>query len=408
MLLFNNTYTATLGINKKIVVTQEPDIINYILKDNHKNYNKSFLTSDKVGGFFGKGLLFANGNYWLQQRRLIQPSFHKQKIEGLYAIMVQSIESFLASFPTGKSVDVYPQMHQLSFNILIQSLFDIKIPAPIMQELNQLFFDLQNFLLKDINQPYQKLFYPLNGAKKKQLNNAKRFREIFINIIEQRRKSNQIYNDLLDMLLHSKYEDTGLTMTTQQIVDEVVILIFAGHETTANTLSWLLHLLATHNNITHELRAALQSHTTYDSFNNPLLKATLNETMRLYPAAWMTDRVAIEAGTVNGFEFPSKTVFIAFFFGMHRDKKLWDAPNSFIPQRFIDDEKLVKSKNFYPFGAGPRMCIGFHFAMAEMSFFVHLFLQKFEFEATDQVPEMMPLITLRPNKVCLNIKLKKV
>jgi cytochrome P450 len=126
--------------------------------------------------------------------------------------------------------------------------------------------------------------------------------------------------------------------------------------------------------------------------------------MRMYPAAWMTERVAIEDDQFGDYHYPKGTIIIPFFFGLHRDKSIWKDELKFYPERFIEDNKISKSKNYFPFGAGPRMCIGNNFAMAEMSFFIHAFLKRFQIHATAQIPDMKALITLRPNKVILNIK----
>ena len=355
---FSGTYSAALRTNRKIILTKNPNFINYILKENQRNYKKSELATERAVELFGKGLLFSNGDYWLRQRRLIQPAFHREKLQGLYGIISKSIDDFLLKFPTGESVDIYPLVQQLSFNVLIQSLFDIKLSSPIMEELSQIFTELQDFLITDINQPFRRFFYPFTGTKNSQLKKAKRLREIFTGIINERKASNESYTDLLDMLLKSKYEDTGEAMTNGQIVDEVVILIFAGHETTANTLSWLLYLLSANKEVLQKLTASFDESTIYECLNNEYLKATIDEAMRLYPAAWMTERVAIE-----------------------------------------DDEFEE-----FPFGAGPRMCIGNNFAVVEMSFFIFSFLKKFRINSTGQIPEMKPLLTLRPDKVLLHIQ----
>ena len=401
---FSGTYSAALGINRKLILTQNPDFINYVLKENHRNYNKSELATERAVEFFGKGLLFSNGDYWLKQRRLIQPAFHREKLQGLYNIIVKSIDEFLLTFPIGERIDIYPLMHQLSFRIIIQSLFDIKLSPQIMEELSMIFTELQDFLIKDINQPLRKFFYPFTGTENIQLKKAKRLREIFIGIITERRATDKNYTDLLDMLLNSRYEDTGEAMTNDQIVDEVLILIFAGHETTANTLSWLLYLLSANKEIVQRLTRSFNDITINECLNNDYLKATINEVMRLYPAAWMTERVAIEDDEFNGFSFPKNTIIIPFFWGLHRDKNLWTNALDFDPERFMSDAKVAKSKNYFPFGAGPRMCIGNNFAMAEMSFFVFSFFKRFQINSTGQIPDMKALITLRPDKVLLNIQ----
>jgi cytochrome P450 len=401
---FSGTYTANLGVNRKLILTQDPGFINYILKENHKNYKKSELSTESAVKLFGNGLLFSNGDYWLRQRRLIQPAFHKQRIQGLYDIVIKSVNDFLPSFPTGESIDIYPLINRLSFNILIKSIFDINISSPVMDELSRIFSDLQDFLIKDINQPLRRLFYPLTGAQSVTLKKAKRLKEIFGAIISQRKSGNGQYADLLEMLLTSKYEDTGEAMTEAQILDEVLIIIFAGHETTANTLSWLLYLLASHPAVCKKLTDLFSEITIGECLNNEYLKATINEAMRLYPAAWMTERVAIEEDEFGKFSFPKNTIIIPFFFGLHRDKGLWQDALAFKPERFIDDAKSAKPKNYFPFGAGPRMCIGNNFALMEMSFFLYTFLKEFQIKPTGQIPAMKALITLRPGKVILGIK----
>lgn len=402
MVAFSGTYSAVLG-NRKLILTQNPEFINYILKENHRNYNKSELAT-RTAKFFGNGLLFSNGDYWLKQRRLIQPAFHREKLKGLFNLMIKSIDVYLLEFPIGKNIDIHPLAQQISFNILIQSLFDIKLPYQTMEEMRQIFTELQDFLIKDVNQPLHRFFYPITGTENAKFKKAKRLREILLEIILKRKKSKKQYDDLLDMLLNSKYEDTGETMSNEQIVDEVLILIFAGHETTANTLSWLLYLLSTNKETTQKLTDSFHDSTIHECLNNEYLKATINEAMRLYPAAWMTERVAIEDDKFEDYSFPKNTIIIPFFFGLHRDKKLWNKELNFVPERFLINNKVTKLKNYFPFGAGPRMCIGNNFAIAEMSFFIFSFLKKFKIEATGQIPEMKPLITLRPDNVILNIK----
>ena len=402
--IYSDSYTASLKRNKKIIITQNPDFINYILKENHKNYKKSKLSTESAARFFGKGLLFSNGDYWLRQRRLIQPAFHTEKLQRLNNIIIKSIDDFLITFPTGESIDICPIIHRLSFSILIKSLFDINLSSQIMDEISQIFSDLLGFLIKDTNQPFRRLIYPITGEKNETLKRAKRLREIIGEIVRERKSENKNYSDLLDMLLNSKYEDTGASLSEEQIIDELLIIIFAGHETTANTISWLLYLLSSNMEKLQKLTASLNSISILETVSNEYVKASINEAMRLYPAAWMTERVAIEDDQFGKFSFPKNTIIIPFFFGLHRNKNLWDEALKFKPERFITDPKIFKSKNYFPFGAGPRMCIGNNFAMTEMSFFLYLFLNKFEINATGQIPEMKPLITLRPSKIILSIK----
>lgn len=403
---FSDTYISTLGYKRKMIITQNPIFVNYVLKENHKNYQKSELSTKKAVALFGNGLLFSNGEYWLKQRMLIQPAFHKEKLQNLYAIIIKNIDESFSLFPNEKEVDVYPLIYQMSFNILIKSLFDIEFTKTEIDELNENFTALQNFLLVDINNPLKKITYPFTGEKKNILNKVTNLRNKFRLIIKERKQNKKSFSDLLDMLLSSTYEDSGLPMNEEQVIDELIILMFAGHETTANTLSWLLYLIANNTKIQDELIEVCKHIETLDSLNNEFIKATTNEGMRLYPAAWMTDRVAIEDDVFEEYSYPKGTIIIPFFFGLHRHKNNWENASSFSPKRFLKDNTLTKSKNFFPFGAGPRMCIGNNFAMAEISFFLHAFFRKFKLEATKQQPVMKPRITLRPDKIILKLSLQ--
>jgi cytochrome P450 len=364
MVVFSGTYCVSLGKNMKIIITQNADFINHVLKENHKNYKKSVLSTDRAAKLLGNGLLFLNGEYWLKQRRLLQPAFHREKIQGLYNIVIKTNNDFLLNFPTGENIDVYPLLHQLSFNILIKSLFDIEIPLQTMEEIGELFTEIQDFLVRDTNQPLRKILYPFTRAKTNIFKKADRLREIFKGIVCQRKSDNKDYADLLDMLLNSKYEDTGETMSEEQIIDELIILVFAGHETTANTLSWLFYLLATNAEVLQNLTASLVHTSVYDALQNEYLKATINEGMRLYPAAWMTERAAINDDGFAEFSFPKDTIIISFLFGLHRDEKYWNEALQFTPERFLPEVQSIKSRNFFPFGAGPRLCIGNNFAIS--------------------------------------------
>jgi cytochrome P450 len=401
---FNGTYSPSLSPSRKAIVTQHADFINYMIRENHRNYKKSDYFGKSSIEFFGNGLLFSNGDYWLRQRRLIQPAFHKEKLQALYHLIIKTIDDYLVKIPIGKSVDVYPLMHDLAFNVVVNSLFDINLSSEKLQSIAKLFTDIQQFFVKDTSVPARRVLYPFTQEKKKYLKKAAKLREEFIAIIKERKQSGESRNDLLDMLLNSRYEDTGEPMTETQILDEAMILIFAGHETTANALSWLLYSVAAHKPVQEKLKTAIANGPVILSWQNDYIKACINETMRLYPPAWILERAAVGEDSFGEYRYPKGMLMISFIYGLHRDKKFWQNPDVFYPERFIEQPDLVKSKYFYPFGAGPRMCIGNNFAMAEMSFFVHRFFSKYIVNITTQIPKKVPLLTLRPDAVVLEIK----
>jgi cytochrome P450 len=406
MIRYQGTYSGfLLGIGK-FIITENPEFIQYILKDNHTNFQKSELSTKTAARLFGRGLLFSNGSPWLKQRRLIQPAFYHSKIQGFYEIIASTVQDFIKGFPTGENVEIYPLMRRLSFTILIHSIFDLELSNKTISELSESFTEMQDYLLKDINEPLRKFFYPLNRADRVILQKSNRIRKILKVIIDQRKSEGGIHNDLLDMLLNSTYEDTGAGMDEEQMIDEILGLLFAGHETTANTLSWILYLLSRQPVITDRLKSSIEKTDILESPQNEFITAVISEGMRLYPAAWMTERVVLRDDRFNGFDIPKGTIVIPFFYGLHRNKNLWENASDFNPDRFISGNATVtrKTKNFFPFGAGPRMCIGNNLAMVEMAFILHELLSKFEIVATDEIPEMWALITLRPRNLHLGIK----
>ena len=186
-------------------MTEDPDFIQYVLKDNHTNYQKSELSTKTAARLFGNGLLFSNGQFWLKQRRLIQPGFHQSKIQGLYGIIISTARNIISGIPSGENIDIYSQMHKLSFSVLIHSLFDINLSAQTISDLSQGFTDLQDFLLKDVNEPFRKLLYAFSGADRMVLGKSKKIKDILKEIIARRKEDGGTHNDLLDMLLNTRY-----------------------------------------------------------------------------------------------------------------------------------------------------------------------------------------------------------
>ncbi len=405
---FGDSYSVSSGISGRMILTQDPEFIDYVLRKNQKNYSKSRMVTEKLGRFIGNGLLTSNGAYWLRQRRLIQPGFHIQKIQGLYGIMKQTIDDFLRDFPTGDQVDIYPLMNRLAFNVVVNTLFDIDLPSESIKVLSRFISEVQEFVITDIRQPHKSWWFQLSGEVAKNKRKAEHTREILRNIIHQRQASGTKFNDLLDMLLDARYEDTGEAMSEEQILDEILILFIAGHETTGNTLTWTLSLLASHPEELNKLLEATRNSSIQETVTNARLLAVINESMRLYPPAWVSDRVALEDDSFNGFSFPRGTIIALYYYGLHRSKRYWKHPESYNPTRFLTDEgDKERSKIFFPFGGGPRLCIGNNFAMAEMALFIHSFVHNFDLHPTPVVPVAVPLITLRPKGVVLKVERRK-
>lgn len=404
MAKFDGTYSIAMGLSSPIILTQDPAFISYVLKDNQRNYQKSGFAVERAVKYLGNGLVFSDGEYWRRQRRLIQPGFHRQKIVYLGANVLNTIQTNLPDFPTGDQIDICPTINMMTFKILVKSLFDIPISPKIMELFNRGFGDLQDFLIQDINNPLRRLLYPFNGKERKAIAQVKEIQTLYLDIIQERKKNKGEFADILDMLLNSRYEDNGEAMNNKQMIDELIIFLSAGHETTANTLAWILYLLAANPEVQEKLYQLVVDKPIESVANHVYMQAIIQEGMRLYTTTWSTQRVAKEADTFGDYSYPKGTVIVPFFFGLHRDENLWENALQFQPERFIDGEKLAKYKNFFPFGAGPRMCIGNHFALMEMAYFLGEFVKTYKIDTSAQVPNAEALITMSPDQVVLKVE----
>lgn len=400
---FNGTYSVHLGLTR-FIVTEDPEFVEYVLKTNHKNYHKSPLQSKQLGRFLGKGLLTSNGEFWLKQRRLIQPGFHMDKIHGLYNIIQDTVNEFLKTLPSGKDIDVYPLMNKLAFQLVINTLFNIEVSEERRNLLNRFINETQAFVIKDIRQPHKSWWFRLSGEMKHNLGQAQAARGIISELIRERQKSGEKRNDLLDMLLDARYEDTGGPMSEEQMIDEILVLIIAGHETTANAMAWSLYLLANNPGEYDALKESTQGLGLRETVMSEALNNVVKESMRLYPPAWISDRISLEEDHFRSYSFPRDTIIVLFYYGMHRNSAHWQNPEQFIPSRFAranSDKEKVKA--YYPFGAGPRLCIGNNFAMAEMTIFLQAFIHQFTVKPGSEPPRLNALVTLKPDKILLEL-----
>lgn len=399
---FGDTFSLQIGRGKHVILSRDNDVALHILQQHQKNYRKSELQTKFISKYLGRGLLTANGDFWLRQRRLIQPAFHKQKMNQLVGNMRRTIWLELADLPQDKAVAVFPIMNRLAFNVVAKSLFQLSAIESKMERLKVIIHDVQEFLIKEIRTPYKAIWYKLSGQVKKHQLMALETDAIIRDIIEQRLKSGSKPNDLLDMLLETRYEDTGQPMDTQQLIDEIKILFIAGHETTANALTFTLHLLGNHPEIQQKMfeeLVAIESQTQdvveqlqKMSYTN----AVINESMRLYPPAWITDRENITDDTLLGYHIKKGTLIGVSFYELHRNPNYWENPERFNPERFLGEQKKQSMQYFYPFGAGPRMCIGMGFAMYEMGLALSFIVGKYQIKSSSPTIPINPLITLKP------------
>lgn len=397
-----DTFSVRIGRTKHLILSRDIDIAQYILQKNHKNYHKSELQTVYLSKYLGKGLLTSDGEFWLKQRRLIQPAFHKEKMNQLVGNMDQIITSELSELVEEKPVDLFPVMSQLAFNVVAKSLFHLSISEEKLDRIKFIIEEVQNFLIKEIRLPHKSWWFRLSGQVKKNFELSLENNNIIQEVIDRRIASNEDSNDLLQFLMDTRYEDTGEAMSVTQLIDEIKILFIAGHETTANALTFTLYLLAKHPEIQEKVFQeiiAIESET--DDVLEQLQKMTytnavINESMRLYPPAWITDRQNIDDDSLANYHIRKNTLIGVSFYELHRNAKYWDNPEVFNPERFLGEQKKISLQYFYPFGAGPRMCIGTGFAIYEMDLTLFNIIKKYNVMPVSQDIQFNPLVTLKP------------
>ncbi len=414
---YGPTYASYLGGAERIIYTADPGLIQYILQKNQKNFGKSRLQTKVLSRFAGKGLLTVEGDYWRQQRRLIQPGFHKEKLSGLVTIMVSVIDAQLnlleAKFAKQPVVNISEEMMDMAFQIVAKSLFNTYTEAEELKKLSNNITDIQRFVIKQVRQPFKIPWYYLSGQFRDADQTARDTRKILQDFINTRRQETVEHHDLLDMLLSARYEDTGEGMTDTQLVDESLIFFSAGHETSANALAWTWYLLAEHPEVVTKIRAEIKTvlgdraPAFMDLPNLAYTMQVVQESLRLYPPAWIMDRIALEDDEYKGLKIPKGTMIFPFIYGVHRLSDYWENPDTFDPDRFEKSKMKERAAfSYLPFGGGPRMCIGVNFAYMEMQLVLVQTLRRMSFELVNKeavIPQ--PLITLRAAD---GIKVKKV
>lgn len=399
---FGDSFSIRIGKSRHIILSRDNDVAQYILQKNQKNYYKSKFQSVYLSKYLGKGLLTVDGEFWLKQRRLIQPAFHKQKMNQLVDNMKLTIVSELKEIVVDKQVDLFRAMSEVAFNVVAKSLFQFSIEEEKLNRIKYIIEAVQNFLIKEIRLPHKAWWFSISGQVNKHLELAKENDAIIRGIIEERVASQNEVNDLLNMLLETRYEDTGDGMSIEQLIDEIKILFIAGHETTANALTFTLQLLGSHLDVQQKVfEEILKVESESDNVVEQLQKMTyinavLNESMRLYPPAWITDRQNVEDDVLGKFNIKKDTLIGVSFYELHRNPKYWDNPNQFNPDRFLGEEKKHSMQYFYPFGAGPRMCIGAGFAIYEMCLAISYIVKKYKIVSVENTVKFNPLITLKP------------
>lgn len=396
---------------RNLLLVAHPDMVRRVVQENVRNYEKRY---GQIGDLLGNGLVTSNGEQWLQQRRLMQPAFHHQRIAGFVAAMVAETERFMQRWSEAaqqqRPIDASAEMMHLTQAIIVRTMFSGDLGGD-GERIGNAFTEV---LAHVVGRSFQVVKPPADWSTpaNRRYRAALAFLESTVyGMIEGRRRSGERPNDLLSMLLDAQDADTGAVMDDRQIRDEVMTIFFAGHETTASTLAWALALLSTHPTIRRRLEAEYEqvlggrTPTLADLPQMPYNRAVIDEVLRLYPPGWLFSRYALADDQLGEYHIPAGSVLSISPFVLHHLPEFWEHPEGFDPERFLPERSANRHKFAYlPFLSGPRKCIGDGFALIEMQLVLPMLLQRFQLSAIPGRP-VHPVArgTLRPSPVWLTV-----
>src|SRR5215467_5786659 len=387
-------------VNFRNIFINHPDLIEEVLVGHPRRYVKGrVLRANRH--VFGEGLLTSEGEFWLRQRRLVQPSFHRARINAYADTMVHYTQHMLESWRSGDERDVHQEMMRLTLRIVAKTLFDADVArdAKEVGKLLEVLLELGANFRRTLFVPHW-VPTPANLRIKREIAYIE---GILYRIISERRASGRDTGDLLSMLLHAQ-DDDGSRMTDKQLRDETITLFLAGHETTASTLSWTWWLLGQNPRVEAKLHAELDTilggrPPSFDDLAKlPYTGNVVTESLRLYPAAWGLARIAVEDHEIAGYPVRKGMGVAMAQWVVHRDSRWYSKPEEFLPERWEGDfQKTLPRFAYFPFGGGPRQCIGNSFAQMEAALILATIAQKFRIRLAPGHP-VVPLasITLRP------------
>ena len=401
---FGDVAYLKIGPRHGYLITNPADV-RHVLQDNAANYRKSPLY-DKLRQSLGNGLLTSEGAFWLRQRRIAQPAFHRQRIAALAGTMAGAVREMAVDWAAiasaGQPVDIGDEMMRLTRTVVLRTLLGADL-GPFTTGIDRAW--------KVMNEHIGDSFWSLGVTDGWPTPRNRRFqaaRAVLRGAVEyairQRRAQPSGGDDLLSMLMDARDEDTGESMTDEQLRVEVTTFLLAGQETTSLALTWTFYLLSQHPAIRERLEAELDGalggrEPAYEDLPNlPFTRRVIDEAMRLYPPAWGFSRQALGDDELGGYRLPRGWLAFLMPYVLHRHPAYWPDPDRFDPDRFLPERSADRPKFAYlPFGAGPRQCIGNQFALLEAHLSVATLAQTYRLHLVAGHPvEPWPLITLRP------------
>lgn len=379
-----------------------PRLAEHVLVTNVKNYVKQTRGYDMLRIALGNGLVTSEGSFWKRQRRIAQPAFHRERLAGFGEVMTRAASEMVDAWEPGAQFDFAHEMMRCTLRIVGETLLSSDVTNDADGVGVALTVALEHLIRRTL--------YPLAPPEWVPTSENRSFKKamaqldaVVLGVIAERRNGGVPKHDLLAMLMESRDPETGEGMTDEQLRDEVMTIFLAGHETTANVLSWAMVLLGTHpeveGKLLEEARSVLQGRapTMADVGRLPYSLHVIKEAMRLYPPVWTLGRTVVEDEVVDGWLLKKGALVFVSPWALHRHPDYWDAPLEFRPERWTVDDPRRAHGTYLPFSMGQRKCIGDSFALVEAQLVLITILQRMKVTlAADQTFEPEPLITLRP------------
>jgi cytochrome P450 len=396
-----------------IFFINHPDTVRDVLVTNNRNFTKS-RGLEMAKRFLGEGLLTSEGEFHRRQRRLAQPAFHHKRIPAYADVMAEYGARRRARWQDGETLDIAQEMMSLTLGIVGKALFDADVEGEA-REIGEALTDIMH-MFDRITTPFPWLLELLPLPSNFRFARARaRLDETIYRIINERRSTGEDRGDLLSMLLlATDTEGDGTGMSDRQLRDEAMTIFLAGHETTANALTWTWYLLSEHPEVEARLHAEIDSvledklPTAEDFSRLPYTEMVLAEAMRLYPPAWAIGRRAIADYQIGEYTVPARAIILMSPYVMHRDPRFYPEPARFAPERWTTEAREARPKfAYFPFGGGPRVCIGEGFAWMEGVLLLATIAQAWRMRlAPGQRVAPRPMITLRA-KNGIHMRLEK-
>lgn len=390
---------------RTLYLFSHPDLAEEILVKQSDRFVKVYDPQRPTGLalVLGNGLVTSSGEVWKRHRRIIQPIFHRSRMAAMADRMAQVGEQRLATWDNqaGGTIDIAAEMMQLALEVISQTMFT----TSMTQHIDRISHALQvsiKYAFDSFSSPW---FLPLwvPTARNREFHSVMRFMDgLMYGLLAERRRSGVHQDDLLDLLLQARDEETGEGLSDQELRDEALTIFAAGHETTANALAWTWYLLATHPEARarfhEEVDRVLQGRTPSadDLPHLPYTRALFDESLRLYPPAPAVQRKAATRTTVGGVSLPEGAFVLVGTYNLHRHPDFWPDPEQFRPERWLNGERPDSRYAYMPFGAGPRTCVGLHFASVEGPLLLALIGRRYDLQLAQEKVEPHLMVTLRP------------